>query len=75
MPPNPPKPEIKHGEFDFTLQYEINGEKKMVSDVFICDFLGFEVVEFGGNKIRKWGGFLKNEQNREIFYFRNAFTI
>lgn len=71
LPPNPPSPQIKHGEFSFRLEYEISGERKIVEDTLICDFDGFEVVGVGGPKKRKWKEFYKNELNNEIFTFRN----
>ena len=72
LPPNPPSPKIKHGEFDFKLEYNINNERKIVEDTFICDFDGFEVISIGDFKTRKWKGHYKNENNNEIFTFRNV---
>ena len=66
LPPNPPKPKIKHKEFSFKLEYEINGEKKTVEDSLICDFDGFEVRAVGGPKKRIWKEHFKNKQNDEI---------
>lgn|GEM_PF-2333246 len=71
LPPNPPTPKVKHGEFVFKLEYEINGERKMLEDKLICDFKGFEVRTVGGPKIRKWKDYYENKQKREIFTFRN----
>jgi hypothetical protein len=71
LPPNPPRPKIKHGEFSFRLEYEISSEKKVIVDTLICDFNGFEVNAIGGPKRRKWRDYYKNEQGNEIFTFRN----
>lgn len=51
--PNPPRPEIKYGEFPFRLEYEINGQQKAIEDILICEFNGFGVDE-GRGKYRKW---------------------
>ena len=51
--PNPPSPEIKHGEFPFHLEYEIKGRKFEYEDILICDFAGYSVNEASG-KQRKW---------------------
>lgn len=72
--PTPPK--IKHGEFPFVLEYQINGEKTVVKDTFICDYAGYGFDEM--NLVyRKWKSHLdihkpwitifKNE-NIEIFF-------
>ena len=75
LPPNPPKPKIKHKEFSFKLEYEINGEKKAVEDALICDFDGFEVMALGGPKYRKWKERFKNKQNDEILTTGNKSSI
>ncbi len=56
--PNPPKPEIIYGEFPFRLTYELDGEIKVIEDVIICEFDGFEIVGESG-KYRKWKERLK----------------
>lgn len=71
LPPNPPKPNIKYGEFSFTIEYEIFGQRKKITDTLICEFDGFEVVAVGDGKKRKWKEYYKNEQGREVFTFRN----
>ncbi|MFC5529788.1 hypothetical protein [Cohnella yongneupensis] len=50
---NPPRPEIKYGEFPFRLEYEINGQRKVIEDKVICEFDGFGWNE-GQGKYRKW---------------------
>jgi hypothetical protein len=51
--PNPPHPEITYGEFPFRLEYEINGDRKVIEDTLICEFDGFGADE-GRGKYRKW---------------------
>ena len=50
--PNPPKPEIKYGEFDFKLVYEIDGEMQTIEDTVICEFDGFNFDEANGKTRR-----------------------
>lgn len=50
---DPPKPEITYGEFPFRLEYEINGERKVIQDTLICEFDGIGISE-GLGKYRKW---------------------
>ncbi len=71
LPPNPPKPKIRHGEFNFNLQYEINGENRNLKDTLVCDFDGFEVTQVGGPKNRVWRSYYENKQQNELFTFRN----
>lgn len=51
--PNPPRPEITYGEFPFRVEYEINGQRKVIQDTLICEFDGFGADE-GNGKYRKW---------------------
>ncbi|WP_052487863.1 hypothetical protein [Gordoniibacillus kamchatkensis] len=53
LEPNPPRPEITHGEFPFRLEYDINGERKVIQDTLICEFDGFGADE-GRGKYRRW---------------------
>jgi len=63
LAPNPSKPEIAYGEFDFRLTYELEGEIKVIEDTIICEFDGFK---FGADdKERKWKSHLKSG-NAEI---------
>lgn len=61
--PNPSKPEITYGEFPFRLEYEINGERKVIEDTLICEYDGIGMDE-GQGKYRKWKGYLASEKER-----------
>ena len=37
LPPNPPKPKIKYGEFKFKMIYSVDGKTKEISDVIVCE--------------------------------------
>ena len=54
-----PKPEITYGEFPCVLTYEVNGEIKVIEDVIVCEFDGFEAANEAG-KYRKWKTYLKS---------------
>ena len=56
--PNPPRPAITHGEFPFWVEYEIDGERFVVEDVFIAEFDGFG-RNLGQGAYRRWNGWLK----------------
>jgi hypothetical protein len=51
--PNPPRPEITYEEFPFRLEYEINGNRKVIQDTLICEYDGIGIDE-GNGKYRKW---------------------
>lgn len=65
LTPNPPKPEITYGEFPFRLTYELDGEIKVVEDIIICEFDGFDNLGSGG-KQRKWKIYAKSTGKRMI---------
>ena len=54
-----PKPEITYGEFPCVLTYEVDGEIKVIEDVVVCEFDGFEAASEAG-KYRKWKTYLKS---------------
>lgn len=53
LEPNPPRPEIRYGEFPFRLEYEINGQRIVIEDTLICEYDGIGADE-GRGKYRKW---------------------
>ncbi|MFX3673177.1 MAG: hypothetical protein ACE3JQ_01845 [Paenisporosarcina sp.] len=77
LEPNPPRPEITYGEFPFRLEYEINGERKVIQDTLICEYDGIGANE-GQGKYRKWKErlasgnkditLLKVDETKEIYY-------
>ena len=56
---NPPKPEIKYGEFPISVTYEVNGEIIVIEDTVICEFDGVE-LRGGAGKYRTWKSRLKS---------------
>ncbi len=63
--PNPPEPQIKYGEFLFTITYEIDGEIKTYEDILICEYAGIEDLGTAG-KYRKWSKRLKSGNERIV---------
>ena len=59
-----PRPEIKEGEFSFTVTYEYNGEIKTVSGVYVCEFSGISWALDGGYH-RAWNGYIKGGEPEE----------
>lgn len=49
-----PRPEIKEGEFDLSVTYELNGEQKTLSAVYICEYDGVSWSIEGGDFSRDW---------------------
>ena len=56
-----PKPEIKNGEFDFALTYEVDGEIKNIEGTYVCKFDGTS-RELDGVS-RDWTGYIKDHDN------------
>ena len=48
-----PRPEIKTGEFNFSVTYEYNGEIKTVSGVYVCEYDGIDwAIDMGYHRTR-----------------------
>ena len=54
-----PAPEITKAEFPFEIVYEIDGEIKVIDDVFVCEYEGIEWNE-GHGRYRQWKGYVKS---------------
>lgn len=60
-----PRPEIKKGEFDFSVTYEFNGEEKTVSGVYVCEYNGTSWALDGGFH-REWKGYIKDGKTEDV---------
>ena len=56
-----PKPEIKEGEFDFALTYEVDGEIEKIEGTYVCKFDGISRNLDGVG--RKWIGYIKDHDD------------
>ena len=54
-----PRPEIKEGEFAFSVTYELGGETKTVSGVYVCKYRGTDWA-LDGVSHRDWDGYIKD---------------
>ena len=52
------RPQIKEGEFDFSVTYEFNGETKTETGVYVCEYAGRSWYLDGGWS-RDWKGYIK----------------
>ena len=48
-----PEPDIKEGEFDVSVTYEVNGEVKTLDLVYICEYDGVDLT-LDGTSYRAW---------------------
>ena len=60
-----PRPEVKSGEFDFTVTYEFNGETKTVSGVYVCEYAGLSWSLDGGYH-RDWSGYVRGNEEEVV---------
>ena len=50
-----PRPEVKEGEFDVSITYEVNGEAKTLDLVYVCEYNGISMT-LEGTYYREWNG-------------------
>ena len=56
-----PQPEIKEGEFNFSLTYEVDGETKVIDGVYVCEYEGIN-RQLDGIAL-DWNGYIKGHEN------------
>ena len=59
-----PRPEIKKSEFAFSVTYELGGEVKTISGVYVCEYDGVSWSLEGGYR-RAWKGYIKDGTTEE----------
>lgn len=63
-------PEIKQGEFDFKLTYEVDGEIKTIEGTYVCEF---EKVEYYLDGIsRQWNGYIKGHDKTTAYALKTT---
>jgi hypothetical protein len=59
-----PRPEIKTGEFNFSITYEMDGEVKNYTGVYVCRYKGVNWTLDGGYH-RDWEGWVKDDEEEK----------
>lgn len=68
--PRAPRPEIRHGEFSFRLEYEVQGERVIVTDTIIVEHAGTSWnAGFGNHNV--WNSRLESDGDEVIELFRS----
>ena len=62
---NPEKPEIRYGEFDYSLVYEFNGETKTINDTLVCEYDGISYSLEG--KSINWNSYIKGTKDENCY--------
>ena len=62
-----PRPEIKQGEFDFSVTYEWAGKTHTVSGVYVCEYNGNDWAPDGGY-YRDWIGYIRGGEMEDVIY-------
>lgn len=65
-----PKPEIKEGEFDFSLTYELDGETKKLEGTYVCKFEGVSRAIDGVG--RDWKGYIKDHGDSASYELKTS---
>lgn len=55
------RPEIKNGEFNFSLTYEIDGKTETIEGTYVCKFEGVHRAIDGMS--RQWTGYIRNHDD------------
>ena len=64
------KPEIKTGEFDFCLIYEMDDEIKTIEGVYVCEFDGIDRSFEGAS--RQWIGYIKDHDDSTCYLLKTT---
>ena len=57
-------PKVKEGRFDFSITYEVNGEQKTHTGVYICEYDGVETTFLGSSL--EWKSYIENEEEIDV---------
>ena len=52
-----PRPAVTEGRFDFSVTYEVNGEEKTISGVYVCKFV--KATASLNGLYREWDGYIE----------------
>ena len=60
-----PRPDVKEGEFDVSVTYEVNGEVKTLDLVYICEYGGIGWT-LEGTSYRAWNGHFDGYEDGDV---------
>lgn len=61
LAPDAPKPKVKSAEFSFRLEYKINGETRVIEDVFVTQY-----IHNKRGVARTWSGHIKDSEEKNV---------
>lgn len=65
-----PKPEIKEGEFNFALTYEVDGKTEKIEGTYVCKFKGvYRALDGIG---RRWTGYIKGHEDSNDYTIKET---
>ena len=62
---NMPRPEVKEGQFDVSVTYEVGGETKTLDLVYVCDYDGVK-MSLEGTSYRAWNGHFEGYEDGDV---------
>ena len=60
-----PRPEVKEGEFDVSVTYEVGGETKTLALVYVCEYDGVKMT-LEGTRYRNWNGHFEGYKDGDV---------
>ena len=59
------RPEVKEGEFNVSVTYEVGGEIKTLALVYVCEYDGVKMT-LEGTRYRAWNGHFEGYEDGEV---------
>ena len=66
-----PRPEVKEGQFDVSVTYEVDGETKTLDLVYVCDYDGVK-MSLEGTHYRAWNGHFEGYEDGDVIELSKA---
>ena len=60
-----PRPEVKEGQFDVSVTYEVDGKTKTLDLVYVCDYDGVK-MSLEGTRYRAWNGHFEGYEDGDV---------
>ena len=60
-----PRPEVKEGQFDVSVTYEVGGETKTLALVYVCEYDGIKMT-LEGTRYRAWNGHFEGYEDGDV---------